>query len=252
MLTDFEKERYSWQMDVPGVGEAGQERLKQARVLISRAGGVGGLVAFQLAAAGVGTLRIAHAGNLKPADLNRQLLMTHDHLGRLRADCIHQTLSDLNPLIEIEVIPENLSAENAPRLVGDVDLVIDCAPLFPERFAMNDEAMRQGKPMIECPMYDSDAYLTFFQPGRTGCLRCLHPETPPEWKRRFPVFGAVSGTVACMAAYEAIKHITGIGTNLRNTLLHCDLATMRFRRLPIERRANCPYCPPADERRSDA
>ncbi len=233
MLTDFEQKRYEWQMWTEGVGEAGQEKLKNARVLISRGGGVGSVVAYELAAAGVGKLVVAHGGNVKPSDLNRQLLMTHDHLGQPRIESICRRLNDLNPLVEIEGVGENVSEDNADELVEKVDLVVDCAPLFPERYAMNDAARRQRKPMIENAMFDGEAYLTTFVPGVTGCLRDLWPEPPPTWKREFPVFGAVSGTIACMAAYEAIKYFTGIGDLLTNTLLRCDLMTMRFHRLPI-------------------
>lgn len=247
MLTDFEKARYEWQMWTPGVGEAGQEKLKRARVLISRGGGVGGTVALQLAAAGVGTIHVAHAGSLRPADLNRQLLMTHDHLGKPRGESIERRLRELNPLVEVRAFDENLSEENADRLVGEVDLVVDCAPLFPERFAMNRAAMAQGKPMVECAMFDGEGQVTTFLPGRTGCLACLHPSAPPEWKRQFPVFGAVSGTIACLGAYEVIKFFTGTGELLAGTLLHCDLAQMRFRRLPLRRDPRCPVCPPLAE-----
>lgn len=244
MLSDFEKARYEWQMWTPGVGEPGQKKLKNARVLVSRAGGVGGLVAYELAAAGVGHLHIAHGGNLKPSDLNRQLLMTHDHLDQPRADSIHRRLRELNPLIEIEVAPENVSDDNAEELVSKVDLVIDCAPLFVERYAMNKAAMHQGKPLIETAMFDSEIHLTTFIPGQTGCLACLYPEPSETWKREFPVFGAVSGTVACLAAYEAIKYFTGIGELLTNTLLHGDLSRMEFRRYRIGRKSDCPCCPP--------
>ncbi len=244
MLTDFERSRYEWQMWTDGVGESGQEKLKQARVLVSRCGGVGGVVAFELAAAGVGTLVLAHAGNLKPSDLNRQLLMTHDYLGKPRRDSIEERLRALNPLIEIQAVGENISTDNADDLISQVDIVIDCAPLFPERYAMNDAAMRRGIPMIETAMFDSDITLTTFVPGRTGCLRCLYPEAPPYWKRQFPVFGAVSGVVACMAAYEAIKLITGVGHVLENIMLTADLGTMQFRRMPIRRNPACTTCPP--------
>lgn len=242
MLSEFEKARYEWQMWTPGVGEAGQEKLKQARVLISRGGGVGGTVALELAAAGVGTLVIAHAGNLQASDLNRQLLMTHDHIGKPRYESIERRLRELNPLIKVQAIPENMSEANADTLISGVDLVIDCAPLFQERYAMNAAAMAQGKPMIECAMFDGEAYMTTFVPGKTGCLRCLYPEAPPEWKRQFPVFGAVSGMIACLAAYEAIKYFTGIGENLCNILLHCNLGKMQFRRFPIFRNPDCAYC----------
>lgn len=241
-LTEHEKARYEWQMWTPGMGEGGQQKLKQARVLISRGGGVGGLVAYQLAAAGVGTLRIAHGGDLKPSDLNRQLLMTHDHVGKPRSESIKRRLRELNPLIDVQAIPANISEENADELVSEVDLVIDCAPLFVERYAMNAAAMRQSKPMIEAAMFDHTAYLTTFIPGKSGCLACLYPEPSADWKRQFPVFGAVSGTVACMAAYEAIKYFTGIGKLLTSTLLYCDLATMEFRRLKLHRDPHCSEC----------
>ncbi len=242
MLTDFERQRYEWQMWTHGVGEAGQEKLKSARVLVSRCGGVGGLVALELAAAGVGTLVLAHGGDLKPSDLNRQLLMTHDHLGQCRMDSILRRLRELNPLIQLEGVAENVSASNANALVAQADLVIDCAPLFEERYALNDAAMRQGKPMVETAMFDGDISLTLFVPGQTPCLRCLYPEPPAYWKRQFPVFGAVSGTVACLAAYEAIKWITGIGEQLTNVLLQADLTGLRFHKLPIMRNPDCPIC----------
>ena len=101
MLTNAEKAIYEWQMWVPGIGEEGQQKLKDATVLISRCGGLGGLVAYELAAAGVGTLVIAHAGNVKPSDLHRQLLMTADWVGKPRIDSIARRLSDLNPRVEV-------------------------------------------------------------------------------------------------------------------------------------------------------
>lgn len=164
-----------WQLWVDGFGEAGQRRLKNAAVLVSRAGGVGGMVALELAAAGVGKIILAHAGNLKPSDLNRQILMTHDWLGRPRVECAAQRLRALNPRLEIMAVPENLSEANAARLVGQADLVVDCAPLFTERFLMNREAVRQRKPMVECAMYELEAHLTTILPGQTPCLACLYP-----------------------------------------------------------------------------
>ncbi|MEC8556567.1 MAG: HesA/MoeB/ThiF family protein, partial [Planctomycetota bacterium] len=213
-LTPEEKATYEWQMWVPDFGEAGQQKLKDASVMISRAGGVGGVVAYQLAAAGIGKLVIAHAGDVKNSDLNRQLLMTHDHLGKPRIDSIVRRLKDLNPRLEVVGVPENVDDENVARLVDQVDIIVDCAPLFPERFAMNSEAVRQRKPLVECAMYELEAQITTIVPGATPCLRCLYPEAPPSWTRQFPVFGAVSGSVACMAAMEVIKLVAGIGTPL--------------------------------------
>src|SRR5260221_8889757 len=96
--------------------------------------------------------------------------------------------------------------------------------------------------MVECAMYAMEARLTVFRPGETGCLACLHPEAPPEWKRQFPVLGSVSGTVACLGAVEVVKLVTGLGTPLLGTLLTMDLGTMHFRRHRIRRRHDCPVC----------
>jgi molybdopterin-synthase adenylyltransferase len=243
-LTDEERAVYEWQMWVPGVGETGQRKLKAATVFISRVGGLGGLVALELAAAGVGRLILAHAGDLRADDLNRQLLQTHDHIGRPRIESIVRRLRDLNPRCEITGIGENVSEENALRLLGDADIAVDAAPLFQERLALNRAAFAQGRPMVECAMHEMEASVTVFIPGRTGCLECHVHEVPPAWKREFPVFGAVSGTAACIGAVEVIKLITGIGEPLAGELLAMNLASMRFRRLSLPRRDSCPVCGP--------
>src|SRR5262249_13717907 len=154
----------------------------------------------ELAAAGVGRLVLAHAGTLKVSDLNRQLLMAHSELGLPRAEVAAQRLRDFNPHLEIEPVAENVNEANAERLVGCGDLVVDCAPLFAERFLMTREAVRQGRPLVECAMYELEAQLTTIVPGQTPCLACLYPTEPPAWKRQFPVFGAVAGMIACLGA----------------------------------------------------
>jgi molybdopterin/thiamine biosynthesis adenylyltransferase len=241
-LTDEERAVYEWQTWVPDFGEEGQERLKGATVLISRVGGLGSVVAYELAAAGVGRLVLAHAGDVKPSDLNRQLLMTHEQLGKPRIESAERRLHDLNPRLEIVPVAENVSEENVERLVKEADVVVDCAPLFEERFLMNREAVRQSKPMVECAMYELQAQLTTILPGETPCLACLFPEAPPAWRREFPVFGAVSGAVGCLAAMEAVKLIAGIGESLAGELLTMDLRTMVFRKHRVSRRAGCAVC----------
>lgn len=242
VLSDEERAIYEWQMWVPGVGEEGQRRLKAASVLISRVGGLGGVVATQLAAAGVGRLVLAHAGVLRHSDLNRQTLQTYDHLGKPRIDSIVRRLRELNPRCEVIGIQENISAANADALVAQVDYVVDAAPLFQERLALNTAAFHARKPMVECAMHTLEASVTTFVPGETGCLACYVPEVPPSWSRQFPVFGAVSGTVACMGAMEIIKLITGIGTSLRGEMLTFDLASMQFRKVRLPRRSDCMVC----------
>src|SRR5262249_18504900 len=154
-----ERAIYEWQMWVADFGEAGQRKLKGASVLISRIGGVGGTVAYFLAAAGIGKLVIAHAGNIKPSDLNRQILMTHDGLGSLRVESATERLRELNPRMEVVPVAENVGEDNAARLVGQVDLVADCAPLFTERLLLNREAVRQKKPLVESAMFELEAQL---------------------------------------------------------------------------------------------
>jgi len=241
-LTQEERAIYEWQMWVPGFGEEGQRKLKGASVLISRCGGLGGVVACELAAAGVGRLVLAHAGNLKPADLNRQLLQTHDQIGKPRIESIARRLRELNPRLDIVAVGENVTEENAGRLVEQADVVVDAAPLFEERFALNRAAVLQGKPMVECSMYSMEAHVTTILPGRTACLQCLVPEKPADWKRQFPVIGAVSGTAGCVGAVEVIKLLTGIGEPLDGSMLVMDLRTMNFRRVKTARRPDCPVC----------
>ena len=241
-LTGEERAVYEWQIWVPDFGESGQELLKGASVLVSRCGGLGSVVAYELAAAGVGKLVLAHAGNVKPSDLNRQLLMTHDWLGKPRIESVERRLRELNPRLQTVAVPENVSESNAAALVDQVDVIVDCAPLFPERFAMNRQAVRQRKPLVECAMYDLEAQITTMVPGQTPCLACLYPETPPHWKREFPVFGAVSGTVGCLAAMEAVKLLAGFGEPLLNRQIVLDLRHMRFRERILDRDPECAVC----------
>jgi molybdopterin/thiamine biosynthesis adenylyltransferase len=241
-LTDDERAVYEWQMWVPGVGEEGQRKLKAASVLVTRVGGLGGQVAYQLAAAGVGRLVLAHAGNVKPSDLNRQLLMTHAALGTSRVECAARRLKELNPRLEIVAVRENVSPENAARLVNSADIVVDCAPLFTERLLLNEQAVKQNKSLVECAMYELTAQVTTIVPGRTACLACRTPELPENWSRQFPVFGAVSGLAGCLGAVEVIKLICGIGEPLFDRLLTIDLREMRLHTIQTKRNENCVVC----------
>lgn len=241
-LAEKEKSVYEWQLSVPGFGEAGQEKLKDASVLVSRCGGLGSVVAYELAAAGIGKLVLAHGGNVKPSDLNRQLLMTDDWLGKPRVVSAERRLKELNPRLEIVAFAENINEKNVEKIVSEADIIVDCAPLFEERYLMNREAVARQKPLVDCAMYELEAQITTIVPGETACLSCLYPQKPTAWKRQFPVFGAVSGTVGCLGAMEAIKLIAGLGEILANKLLIMDLRDMSFQTIRIERRQDCPVC----------
>jgi len=242
-LNDEERATYEWQMWARDFGEPGQTRLKNSSALVSRLGGLGGPVAMELAAAGIGKLILAHGGNLKPSDLNRQILMSHAGIGQPRIDQAVARLRALNPRIEIMAVGENISDTNAEALVSQADLVFDCAPLFEERFALNDACVRLGKPMIDCAMYELEGQVTTIVPGKTPCLRCIYPEMPPGWKRQFPVFGAVSCAAACFGVMEGIKLLSGMATPaLKGVMFHYDMRTMTVRRVPLTRDPNCPSC----------
>ena len=241
-LSEEERARYEWQMSTADIGEEGQQKLKAARVLVSRIGGVGGAAAYYLAAAGVGKLVLAHAGNVKPSDLNRQILMTTDWLGKPRIESATRKLRDLNPNVEIETIAENITQANAANLIAKVDVVIDAAPLFEERLTMNQQVVQQRKVLVDCAMYDFEAQLTTIIPGESPCLACLIAKPPGEWKRQFPVFGAVAGVIGTLAAVEAIKVITGIGNPLAGRMLIASLREMTFRTVAIQRNPQCPVC----------
>jgi molybdopterin/thiamine biosynthesis adenylyltransferase len=141
-------------------------------------------------------------------------------------------------------VPENISEDNVGRLVDQVDVIASCAPLFDERLLLNRTAVAQKKPLIDCAMFELEAQLTTIIPGQTPCLACLYPSPPPAWKRQFPVFGAVAGTIGCLGAMEVIKVLTGLGEPLAGKLLMCDLRDMTFRKVQIERDPQCPVCMP--------
>lgn len=241
-LTEADRRTYEWQMWTPDLGEQGQRKLKSASVLVSRIGGVGGQAALQLAAAGVGRIVIAHAGDLRESDLNRQILMHHSGLNTSRVLQAAERLRSLNPNLEVIPLAENISQTNAESLVKQVDVVIDAAPLFQERFAMNAAAFALGRPIVEAAMFDLSLQVTTMMSGKSPCLRCLYPDAPPHWRRQFPVIGATAATAGSLAAMEAIKLITGIGEPLFGRLLLMDLREMTSRQMLISRRDNCPVC----------
>ena len=241
-LTDAERARYEWQLCVQGFGAEQQEVLKGSSVLVTRVGGVGGAVAYQLAAAGIGRLVLAHAGNLETTDLNRQLLMSEAGLGRARVQQAARRLREFNPHVDVVPIEENVGAANVERLVNQVDLVASCAPRFAERLLLNQAAIVQNKPLVDCAMFELEVQLTTVVPGKSPCLACLYPAEPPAWNRQFPVFGAVAGTIGCMGAMEIIKVLTGLGEPLTGKMLIGDLRDMTFRKVHVQRNPHCPVC----------
>ncbi|BAY66088.1 HesA protein [Calothrix brevissima NIES-22] len=241
-LTPTELERYSRQMMLPNFGELAQKRLKSATVLVTGVGGLGGTAALYLAVAGVGRLILVRGGDLRLDDMNRQILMTHDWVGQPRVFKAKETLEGINPDVQVEAIHDYITPENVDELVQSADMALDCAHNFTERNLLNAACVRWRKPMVEAAMDGMEAYLTTIIPGVTPCLSCLFPEKP-DWDRRgFSVLGAVSGTLACLTALEAVKLITGFSQPLLSQLLTIDLNRMEFAKRRSQRDRACPVC----------
>ncbi|MEN8678825.1 MAG: HesA/MoeB/ThiF family protein [Akkermansiaceae bacterium] len=233
---------YTWQEDVPGFGREAQEKLKNASALVSRVGGLGGPLALSLAAAGVGRIILAHGGELRADDLNRQILMTHEGLGSERHDQAAETLRRFNRDLKIESVGENISEENVVGLVERADIVFSCAPLFEERLLMNRESMRQGKLFVDGAMCSMEGHVLAVDPGKSTCLGCLVKEPPAYWKRRFPVIGAVSAMVAQIAVLEGIKLLTRFSNPALDQMIHIDAQRMRMKKVRLVRDPACDHC----------
>ncbi|MFN6527158.1 HesA/MoeB/ThiF family protein [Nostoc sp. ChiSLP03a] len=241
-LTPSELERYHRQMMLPNFGEAGQKRLKSATVLVTGVGGLGGTSALYLAVAGVGRLILVRGGDLRLDDLNRQVLMTNDWVGKPRVFKARETLQAINPDIQVEAVHDYVTKENVDSLVQSADIAVDCAHNFTERNLLNQACVRWQKPMVEAAMDGMEAYLTTIIPGVTPCLSCLFPEKP-DWDRHgFSVIGAVSGTLACLSALEVIKLITKFSQPLLSQLLTIDLMRMEFAKRHSYHDPSCLVC----------
>lgn len=241
-LTPTELERYRRQMMLPNFGELAQGRLKSATVLVTGVGGLGGTAALYLSVAGVGRIILVRGGDLRLDDMNRQILMTDDWVGKPRVFKAKETIEAINPDVQIDAVDEYITSENVNSLVQLADMTLDCAHNFEERNLLNEACVRWRKPMVEAAMDGMEAYLTTIIPGVTPCLSCLFPEKP-DWDRQgFSVLGAVSGTLACLTAMEAIKLITGFSQPLLSQLLTMDLSRMEFAKRHSQRNRSCLVC----------
>jgi molybdopterin/thiamine biosynthesis adenylyltransferase len=242
-LAEHEKEKYRRQMMIPGFGEEAQLKLKNSAALVTRVGGLGGPVALSLAMAGIGKLIIAHSSNLTWSNLNRQILMRGDSVGKPRIPQAIETLNRANPDVEVVGFETDANEENAEDWVSQVDIVCDCPPTFEERYALNRACVKLRKPMIEAAMHSMEGTLTTIVPGKGPCLACITPEAPKWWQPLgFPVLGAVSAALGCLTAIEAIKVLTGFGETLTGKILTYDSTSMDFVKFPVRRRPDCPVC----------
>lgn len=254
---DYFRQRYLRQLQLPQIGESGQRRLAQARVLLVGAGGLGCPAAQYLAAAGVGRLTIIDDDLVELSNLQRQVLHGDARLGMAKVESAAIALRLLNPAIEVRPLRMRLDAVNAPELLRDHDLVIDGSDNFATRYALDAACRAAGLPLVYGAVQGFVGQVSVFWPDAPGgpwpCYRCLFPDPPPA---RFApncaqagVLGVVPGVVGLLQATEALKLLLGLGQPLLGALLRLDLLTLRFDRVLLPRDPQCPGCGPPVWRR---
>lgn len=240
MLTTTERDRYQRQIMMDGFGEVGQEKLKQAKVFIAGAGGLGSPVAIYLAVAGVGQIRIVDRDVVELSNLNRQILHWDKDVDRGKAESAGEKLRQMNSDIKIETIAENITEDNIQELIGDCQLIVDAMDNFPTRYLLNKAALSRNMPFFHGSVHGLDGMATTIIPGETACLRCIFPEPPPT--AIFPVIGVTPGIIGIIQATEVIKHIVGIGELLKNRLLVWDGTITHFGELIVKKDPQCRDC----------
>lgn len=242
-LTEFEFKLFERQLSLPGFGLEAQLKLRSASVFVSRVGGLGGTVAMLLARAGIGRLVLAHGGHIEHENLNRMPLAFRADLGAERMATFLRTLRDINPLTDTIGCNDHVSAENIRGLVETADILVDASPDFQERYCINAEAVRVGKPLVMAAMNGFECYASTFAPSETPCLCCIYPEPPEGWDvLGFPVLATSSSFIASLAAMEVVKLICGIGTPLKSRLFYGDIENNHFSTFRISKSDTCRVC----------
>jgi molybdopterin/thiamine biosynthesis adenylyltransferase len=240
-LTPEELARFARQIGPGVLSREGQVRLRQATVLVSRVGGVGGPAAIGLVLAGVGRVILAHGGELVSPDLNRQVLGAEEALGQPRVGYFADSLRAMSRFVTIEAIDREPDDCEALELARRSDLIVSAAPTFEERLRLNAAAVRAGVPLVDAAQWGMTATLVAVDPGRTACLRCLYPEDPP-FEASFPVVGAISAAAGSLAALEAIKILAGAGRPMFGRMRILDAFRDQWSHVDLARDPRCPCC----------
>jgi sulfur-carrier protein adenylyltransferase/sulfurtransferase len=245
-LTREELVRYSRHILLPQVGEEGQRALKQSRVLLIGAGGLGSPVALYLAAAGVGTLGIVDFDAVDLSNLQRQILHGTSGIGTSKIDSATDRLREINPNVSVEEYRTRLSSENALDIARGYDLIIDGTDNFATRYLVNDTSVLLGIPNVYGSVYRFEGQASVFGAPNGPCYRCLFRDPPPPDLvpscAQGGVLGVVPGLIGTIQATEAIKMLLGLGETLVGKLLMIDTMTMAFRTLSIQKDPECPAC----------
>ena len=246
-LSPEQFERYSRHVLIPEVGEEGQLKLLDSKVLLIGAGGLGSPAAVYLAAAGIGTLGIVDFDEVDLSNLQRQILHTNADVGRSKVESAVDHLRAINPSIEVVGHDTLLFSDNVFDIMEPYDVVIDGTDNFPVRYLVNDATQFLGKPLVYGSIYQFEGQATVFMPGQDApCYRCLFPSPPPPGTvpscAEGGVFGVLPGVIGAIQATEAIKVITGEGDPLIGRLLLYDALHMDFQEVKIRWDADCPVC----------
>jgi adenylyltransferase/sulfurtransferase len=253
VLTEDQRLRYSRHTLLREVGEAGQIKLLESKVLLIGAGGLGSPTAMYLAAAGVGTLGIVDFDTVDVSNLQRQLLHGNKDVGRPKVESAADRIRDINPDVKVIGYREPITSENAFEIIRDFDLVINGSDNFPTRYLVNDACHILGKPLVDGSIFMFEGQATVYMPAQPEhgieggpCYRCLYPEPPAPGEvpscAEAGVLGVLPGIVGSIQAIEAIKLILGIGEPLVGRLLLIDTLDMSFRTLKVQKDPGCPLC----------
>jgi sulfur-carrier protein adenylyltransferase/sulfurtransferase len=246
-LAKEQRRRYSRHLLIPEVGEAGQRRLLESRILLIGAGGLGSPASLYLAAAGVGTIGIVDDDVVDDTNLQRQIVHSLDRLGRPKVESARETIEALNPDVTVKAFPERISSENVDRILGEGwDVIVDGADNFPTRYLVNDASVWHGIPVVHGSIYRFEGQVTVFSPGEGPCYRCLFPTPPPPELApscaEGGVLGVLPGVIGSLQANEALKLALGIGEPLVGRLLLFDALTASFTEVALRRDPQCPVC----------
>lgn len=246
LLSEAQSKRYSRHLLIPEVGEQGQLKLLDSRVLLLGAGGLGSPAAYYLAAAGVGTIGIIDADIVDESNLQRQILHNTSRLGQYKAESARETIEALNPDVKVVTYLERLDETNVARIIADYDVILDGTDNFPTRYLLNDAALIANKPVVHGSVFRFEGQLTVFKPYDGPCYRCLYPEPPPialaPSCSEAGVLGVLPGVIGMLQAVETIKLLLDLGDPLVGRLMTYDALVGEFSELSLYRDPNCPAC----------
>jgi sulfur-carrier protein adenylyltransferase/sulfurtransferase len=246
-LDETKRRRYSRHLLIPEVGEEGQLRLLQSRILLIGAGGLGSPAALYLAAAGVGTIGIIDDDAVDETNLQRQIVHSTGRLGDSKAESAKRTIEALNPDVTVKVFKERLTSENVDRILGEGwDVIVDGADNFPTRYLLNDASVWHRIPVVHGSIFRFEGQVTVFKPFEGPCYRCLFPQPPPPELApscaEGGVLGVLPGVIGSLQANEALKLALGIGETLVGRLLMFDALAGEFTEIRLRRDPECPVC----------